>query len=39
MKNHYLGNNGSAFVEILVGRSSWDPSEEYKVSELKPTEH
>ena len=28
----HLGNNGAAFVEILVGRSSWDPSQDYKVS-------
>lgn len=26
-----IGNNGSAFVEVLVGRSSWQPSEEFKV--------
>lgn len=26
-----IGNNGSAFVEVLVGRSSWGPSEEHKV--------
>ena len=28
----HLGNNGAAFVEILVGRSSWDSSQDYKVS-------
>jgi len=26
-----IGNNGAAFVEILVGRSSWDSSQDYKV--------
>lgn len=26
-----IGNNGSAFVEVLVGRSSWSSSEEFKV--------
>eukprot|EP00111_Clytia_hemisphaerica_P020336 TCONS_00059905-protein len=26
-----VGNNGSAFVEVLVGRSSWAASEEFKV--------
>ncbi|XP_065056001.1 DNA repair protein XRCC1-like [Rhopilema esculentum] len=26
-----IGNNGSAFVEVLVGRSSWDSGDEFKV--------
>eukprot|EP00112_Aurelia_sp_Birch-Aquarium-sp1_P026789 Seg973.2 transcript_id=Seg973.2/GoldUCD/mRNA.D3Y31 product="DNA repair protein XRCC1" protein_id=Seg973.2/GoldUCD/D3Y31 len=26
-----IGNNGSAFVEVLAGRSTWDSNEEYKV--------
>eukprot|EP00794_Sanderia_malayensis_P011119 gene11119-12289_t len=26
-----IGNNGSAFVEVLTGRSTWDANEEYKV--------
>lgn len=26
-----IGNNGSAFIEVLVGRSSWSNSEEYNV--------
>ncbi|XP_032237711.2 DNA repair protein XRCC1 isoform X2 [Nematostella vectensis] len=26
-----IGNNGSAFVEVLVGRGSWEGNEQYKV--------
>ena len=30
--NHYcLGNNGSALVEVLVGRSSWSSDEQFQV--------
>ena len=26
-----IGNNGAAFIEVLVGRSSWSQSEEFQV--------
>ena len=34
MKNVlFIGNNGSALVEVLVGRSSWSSDEQYQARE------
>lgn len=30
--SHLSGNNGSALVEVLAGRSSWTADETYKAS-------